>query len=377
VGRPRIATLTLGALLLVRCTLGDGLDDLKSDSVVDAGDDANGSGGSNAAGGVESCFAGLVDCNGQLPGGCANTSSDPKHCGACNHDCLGGECREGRCQPFAIAQSPHPWDILADATHFYWTDWFGSVHRAPVSGGPIEPIAENLGMALAITQDAKAIYWTTQGSSEAVMTFPKAGGNATILTSLPKLGGIALSGSTLYFTQGNDWGAWDGTVNSLPVAGGTPTVLASGLDSPSSVATDGARLYWNAYWTGDIMSIPIDGSEEPTVHANGGSELGGPVVDATNIYWCSPKAGTIWVIPKNGTQAKELVSGQPYPQALVMHDQTLFWANGDSGEILSLAPGGTAPEVLATGQAAWSLFVDAAAIYWTDKDAGQVMRLAR
>lgn len=36
---------------------------------------------------------------------CIDTSSDPKNCGSCKHDCLGGTCSGGQCQPVAVASS--------------------------------------------------------------------------------------------------------------------------------------------------------------------------------------------------------------------------------------------------------------------------------
>jgi hypothetical protein len=34
---------------------------------------------------------------------CSDTQSDPKNCGRCGHDCLGGACAQGRCRPVVVA----------------------------------------------------------------------------------------------------------------------------------------------------------------------------------------------------------------------------------------------------------------------------------
>src|SRR5690349_7067990 len=36
-------------------------------------------------------------------GPCTNVATNPKHCGACFHDCLGGQCVGGACQPIQLA----------------------------------------------------------------------------------------------------------------------------------------------------------------------------------------------------------------------------------------------------------------------------------
>lgn len=36
---------------------------------------------------------------------CDDTSSDPKNCGVCGHDCLGGECKAGACTPTVVLEA--------------------------------------------------------------------------------------------------------------------------------------------------------------------------------------------------------------------------------------------------------------------------------
>jgi hypothetical protein len=370
----------LAAFVTAHCGLVQRLDDLKDNADTDGVSPSAGSAGVLATGGAdagqggsagEACGFGQTSCRGR----CTDLSGDPAHCGACDHDCLGGACVAGRCQPLEVASSGSPWEIVADATHVYWTDWFGSVRRTPLAGGPVELIS-NIVRPLAIVQDAKAIYWSVQESTEGIMTFAKAGGNPTVLALLPRAGSILILGSTLYFTQGSDWAAWNGSVSSLPVTGGSPTELATGLSAPGSLVTDGERLYWSSYWTGEIMSLPVDGTGLPAVHTKGDSQPAGLAVDATTIYWCTPSTGVIMSIAKNGKDPELVLDGQMGARSLRLHDGTLFWAN-DAGEILSMPVDGTAPETHATEQAVWSLFVNDEAIYWANRDPGRVMRLAR
>jgi hypothetical protein len=69
---------------------------------------------------------------------CTGTNLDsPRHCGRCNHDCLGGQCIGRRCQPFPVVAETtgRPIAVTVDDTHVYWNTYDGSIWRAPKSGG--------------------------------------------------------------------------------------------------------------------------------------------------------------------------------------------------------------------------------------------------
>jgi hypothetical protein len=54
--------------------------------------------GATCSGNACACPLGTSDCT----TACANLDSDPKNCGACGHDCLGGTCQGGYCQAFKL-----------------------------------------------------------------------------------------------------------------------------------------------------------------------------------------------------------------------------------------------------------------------------------
>lgn len=56
--------------------------------------------------------------------GCDAVASNPKHCGTCGHDCQGGTCSGGVCQPVVLASGQdHPDSIAVDAASIYWTTY--------------------------------------------------------------------------------------------------------------------------------------------------------------------------------------------------------------------------------------------------------------
>lgn len=69
------------------------------------------------------------DDAGTLPEGggdgsaCVDTTSNPQHCGACGHDCLGGSCAAGKCQPVVLWTAPSPpLEIRLTSTRLVWRE---------------------------------------------------------------------------------------------------------------------------------------------------------------------------------------------------------------------------------------------------------------
>ncbi len=78
----------------------------------------------------------------------------------------------------------------------------------------------------------------------------------------------------------------------VPLGGGTPTVLVSGLVAPHAMAVDATNAYWtsgvgtdaNGVGNGEVMKVPLAGGT-PTTLASGLSFAGAIAVDATSVYW--------------------------------------------------------------------------------------------
>src|SRR5262249_12538358 len=74
------------------------------------------------------------------------TSSDPHNCGGCGHDCLGGACDQGVCQPVVLATTVGaPNSLVVDGEDVFWIEASsfsgtqlnpdGSVRSVPRHGG--------------------------------------------------------------------------------------------------------------------------------------------------------------------------------------------------------------------------------------------------
>src|SRR5215470_9396184 len=98
---PRVWALACGVLLACSGQPGSGS--------VDGGAD----GGPVCAGGAVYCGSSCVDP--------ASFASDPKNCGASNHDCRGTTCAGGLCQSILLASGQSPQAMAVDTTNVYWS----------------------------------------------------------------------------------------------------------------------------------------------------------------------------------------------------------------------------------------------------------------
>jgi hypothetical protein len=70
----------------------------------------------------------------------------------------------------------------------------------------------------------------------------------------------------------------------VPLAGGTPTTLASGQMMPLDLAVDATSVYWTDSTGGTVMKVPLAGGT-PTTLASGQSSPDYIAVDGTSVYW--------------------------------------------------------------------------------------------
>lgn len=95
--------------------------------------------------------------------------------------------------------------IVLDASDLYWTELTGNVNKVPINGGPTTAILGKLSGAAGIAVDSAYIYWVEPGI--AVKRMSLSGGQITIL-ALGNVGSwIAISGSSIYWTESGGSGA--------------------------------------------------------------------------------------------------------------------------------------------------------------------------
>ena len=183
------------------------------------------------------------------------------------------------------------------------------------------------------------------------MKVPLAGGAATVLfpgdereTSVFK---IVVDAANLIWS-GNGSGSSRGVVMTMPIAGGEPATLLSGLFEAPIFQMASGNLYYtdlagSGINSGVIARIAIHGSDPPLTLAQGQSLPGALAVAGDTVYW--------------GGGALDTTSSLRYPSP-----------------VTRLAGEGRSPEVLVPSSVTYAMVLCPGGICWTDADAGAVMR---
>jgi hypothetical protein len=90
----------------------------------------------------------------------------------------------------------------------------------------------------------------------------------------------------------------DGTVNTVPKAGGPTISLATGQAKPIRLTLDSSYVYWSNNLGGAIMRTRKDGTGSPQVVAAAPTPWG-IWVDSTYVYW-TQQSSIVWRAPKSG-----------------------------------------------------------------------------
>lgn len=355
----RVLLLAVG--LLSACSLVTSLDDL-GDGGDQTGADASTDGSNPGDAATDAPTDGAADACG------ADTSTDPKNCGTCGHDCCGGACEKGQCQPLVLAtQQANPAWLLADATHVYWepggyTGQFPpashDIMRVKTDGTGLEafaqgrPIFNALNNFSGIQSDGTRIIWLEFNFQTlfrvAWADKSSAVGDAGVaVQTSPALDPNASSGLMKSFLVDSTHAYWfgstptecPGSISCLYVAStnalGTYSVVHSSFYpyAISSAGQDDAYIYpWTAnnqlYRMGKVT--PDGGlTADLLVQAN---SVAVNAVDQTSLYWSDQTAGTIYKASKlPGSDAGTTVFAtlQNQPETLTVADGDVYWANAD------------------------------------------------
>jgi hypothetical protein len=265
----------------------------------------------------------------------------------------------------------------------YWVNrgtyvYDGSVKTIPSGAGSATTLAPNQSYPAAVVLDGTNVYWANEGTTQcpqspychggSMNSVPVGGGSySTLVSDLNAPDSVAVDGTNVYWTDPEDQ-----TVNQAPLAGGDTIVLASGQNGPRSVAVDGSNVYWVD--TGDpnkangvVQKVPIGGGTITPLASSQHvpAEL---VLDDTYLYWVSLGDGTVQKVPLGGGSATTLVTGQ-LPVALAVDATHIYWTNGSlkpyGGTVKAMPLAGGTVVTLARGQEyPTSVAVDGTYVYF-------------
>jgi Carboxypeptidase regulatory-like domain len=222
------------------------------------------------------------------------------------------------------------------------------------------------------------VYWLDT-ANDTLDSVPLAGGNVTTIASgigVPNQPqspvALAINATSAYWTEAGAFGgcclqAGAGTLKQVALAGGAVTVIASNLDAPTAIAVDGTHLVWTEAWR--VAASPVAGGSTTTVASGIAGNMARITADATTVYVLD--GDFIKTIPIAGGQIGKLAAAHGLigdisvqDQDLVTDGSSVFWTVGVGGGappvVQKVAVAGGAPTVLS----AETVFTSPQDCYW-------------
>ena len=308
---------------------------LGGDEYVEDGE-ASGAGGGTSGNGTlpAPCEGGPTAC----ATACIDLQSDPQHCGACGHDCLGAACRKGMCEPLVVASGlVEPQAIAVDDSHVYWTTAGGAVRRAPKVGGAVETLTEEQDSPSTIVVDDKRAFWLNAATGAVMRQSKDGGGKPKLLSNGTGARGLAQDDASIYFCRK----VKKGDVRVVQKMGGGPVTLAVKQSLPADLHVRGDTLFWSGF--ADAADDDDDDDDDDSV-----------------------PGGYVRSMPRlGGADVTTLALGEGEIFALTSLDDIPIWADRTNERIRAFSPEEGGPVTFVADQDVRGLTADATAIYWS------------
>ena len=180
--------------------------------------------------------------------------------------------------------------VALGPTSLFWVTASGSVQSMPKAGGAVQTLGTEVnGVTWGVAIDASYFYFAATASLSATISrVPLSGGPVTdLVTVAADVTAIAVDAANVYFVDGD-------ALSSVPVAGGTSSVIANGFSGTMALKADSGNVYASISLgngpTGSVVRIPVTGGP-PTVLAGSQWIPSGLALDATCVYWADADLG--------------------------------------------------------------------------------------
>ncbi len=233
-------------------------------------------------------------------------------------------------------------EIIVDDQNVYWINSVATpntytLFKVPISGGTPASLATTTAEITGLAADATSIYWEETpsdafvNSSSVIKRIPIAGGTPTVLISGLRVmrGGLVLQGTELFFAD-TDFSTAHRLMKAS-TSGGAVAALASLTAVPKAIAADGTNIYWVD--ASSVNSIPVGGGSI-TVRANGIYATADIAVDGSSIVWTETECcavrqnGSVKKVPIGGGAISTLITGLDNPGALTADASDVYWTEG-------------------------------------------------
>lgn len=235
--------------------------------------------------------------------------------------------------PTPVATGARPDVVLLGASDVYWSDVAVTnedfkLSTMPKAGGATRVIETHRKASFTgLTIDGTYLCWVTSQGGALTRQVLSMASDAETLGTLTDAGQnvqeLAISGSKAYYGRTTDLSA---ELMSIPLAGGSPTVVLSSLDGfANSVRADARRVYVSDDKT--VRAVDVASGKPSTIAAQQEGPTG-LFVDGDEIYWANVRAGTIKRARVDGSCPVTIASGQGEPSAVVVDANRVYWLTG-------------------------------------------------
>ena len=403
--RLRIMFASGGLLTLLACNALIGTHDLTYDPDLAGGDDSGADGPLDNRDGMVPTDA-LVDAT-TCPG--VDLTMDPKNCGRCAHDCLGGLCTASTCQPTKLYSGTGATFALAvDTTNIYFSDISnlsaGALYTMPKDAPAPSSATQIAGtpdpLIYDIVADAKGVYFSwgssafaSKGALETIA--PDGGGRHALMTDASIARGLSLNNTNVYFAHTYLNPVQVGTV-ARSATNATATILSNNEPGVDNTFVSGTYVYWGGANTDKVRFCTADPNgcsvtlKDFLSGLNASQSLGG---NAKNLFISGFEV--LYQADKSGSAPTAAVAAAAQPQvfSIAADDKDIYWLDlGTSGKSFNdgsirhcpIDATGAAKCTVANGEIVATsdqtprvIVMDAKAVYWTVQGEGAVYRLAR
>lgn len=347
------------------------------------------------------CTAGSCACQGQQMAcgmACVDLQSDQKNCGTCGHDCLGGQCMAGKCQPITITTGQTAVASLAvDSTSIYWARTGGqgsTVSKSNLDGSNLVTMFGS-SYCNVVVVDAQntysscnnTIYRCAIGGCNMQPTLV-AGPFANGVTSLA----IDGANNRLYFTVGTPYNSSSGGfIASVPIpnGGNYARLVSPDQPSPGSIQIVNGTVYWlnsgtylndNPLMNGGLRKAPLGTNQQETIVGtdSGTTDESGLAIDTNTAFWGGGSLQQIRTVSLGGGSPSMFVNAGGSTASLIVNATDLWWVESSTGSVRRCNKGNCSPSIVATNQSgAYIIIQDAASVFWGNYIGGEIRRLAK
>jgi serine/threonine protein kinase len=257
----------------------------------------------------------------------------------------------------------------------YWsTRDGGEVMRVSVNGGTPEPIATGVEVPWLLPLGgprASHLYWL-QGAMfnpRRVFRWPLAGGTPKEVFSGQSLELMTVSGDTFIYLDRTD-----GKLKARK-QGAPPRVLLASAKDLGELIVAPPWIYLSNVNERLVFRMRLDGSQQQVVKRGEGTRVFAFAVNSQYVFWSDADSDSIFRVPRAGGRVTQ-VAKEISASSLAADARFLYM--GTSSEVSRVPISGGEPEVLTPGRhQAGALTVDEEALYWSDRNEGSVMRMAK